>query len=197
MWQENSKLIIISICLILTSCSWAGIEHYYKSNSNNWIIMIEDDPQCCCDTNVTPFLRVAVKDTFTIYNILLGTNVTPSRYFLGMYYVNVIPNIFFWGIDKRYFYISFRFNIFPYHSEIAMNEIKFYFNDDSTNIVPKDVYKDDTFKIFVYGWDFQPSDVEKLRIHFGKVTINRTDIDLPDVILDRNWRFVYTMMSPH
>jgi hypothetical protein len=208
---------LLLISLVIYSCTITGVEHYYKSGSDKWMdITGYHDTVFYGNTDGTPLLEINGKDSFILYNIIATTVDHKSWYAIGFYYIPIIPVFMnmFNNLEFRYF-IDFKFKVKPRRTRVEIVDIRFYINDDSVSTLPNYIMPGqpwiipkpgDTSKsyynrvdtvihdnTFFYRFDIRTPDVKKIRVEFKNVTINGIKFDIPDLVLERDWRFYDTM----
>lgn len=195
MKNKYLKIIVLLIPILFCSCTVAGIQHYFKPFGKDWYEM-----DCNHDNAIysigadTPIVKVVGKDSFALFNIKAGTDNYESIYAIGIYYIPILPDFFhMFNSHEMYFFLLFKLNVSPYHSNIKFDDLIFYLNGDSTNYKPMETWYNSDFQEAGYRFNIRTTSVKKVIIKFINVSINGTKINIPDLILERNWRFFDTM----
>ena len=191
MIKNKKKYFFIFLTLILSSCTFAGIQHYYKSNNVLWK---DKGGKTYHIKNSGPIMNESGQESFLFNSIYSTTNISESYLTFGIFYLSIIPDFFHIFNDyNRNFFIIFKLDVDPSNSKIKLNDIKIYFNGDSVETTPNEINVDTTSNQFLYGYNINESKIESVCVKFADISINGSRVSIPDLVLKRKWRFFNTM----
>ena len=195
MRNNNILLALLSMCIFISSCSFAGVQHYYKPVSNGWYELdCKDDNALYGKNAVTPIVEVTGNDSFSLYNITAGTDNYESSYTMGLFYIPILPDFFhIFSSHKMFYFMNLKFNVSPNEPSIKIDDIRFFFNGDSIDSKPTETNYNQDFKQFFYRFNIRTTEVNKVLVKFYNVSIKGKEINVPDLILERDWRLFDTM----
>jgi hypothetical protein len=189
------KWFLFLILSTLCSCSFAGVQHYYKPTSKGWVSLdFSNHNNAIYSFQVRKSLIPTENDSCDLYNFKAGTNNYKDIFALGFCYIPVIPNfLHLFYSDEYRFNLIFEINPISPYTMIKLEKIRFYFNDDTTNTHPIEYSEISKNSQFYYKFDIKETDVNKVLVKFDNITINDIKIDIPDLILEHDWKLFNTM----